>query len=107
MPKKAFAPTSTFVTETGNHFISSRRTIMKSTGIVRKVDELGRIVVPMELRKTMDIKEKDPIEIFTDGDSIILRKYTDSCIFCGNADDVRRFEGKIVCKDCLDKLKSI
>ncbi len=80
---------------------------MKSTGIVRKVDELGRIVVPMELRKTMDIKEKDPIEIFTDGDSIILRKYTDSCIFCGNGDDTQRFEGKIICKGCLDKLKNM
>ncbi len=79
---------------------------MKSTGIVRKVDELGRIVVPMELRKTMDIKEKDPIEIFTDGDSIILRKFSDSCIFCGNNEDAVRFEGKIICKGCLSKLKS-
>ena len=78
---------------------------MKFTGIVRKVDELGRIVVPMELRKTMDIKEKDPIEIFTDGDSIILRKYVDSCIFCGDSEDVVDFEGKIICKKCLAKLK--
>lgn len=78
---------------------------MKSTGIVRKVDELGRIVVPMELRKTMDIKEKDPIEIFTDGDSIILRKYTDTCIFCGDNENSVRFEGKIICKNCLKKLK--
>lgn len=78
---------------------------MKSTGIVRKVDELGRIVVPMELRKTLDIKEKDPIEIFTDGDSIILRKYTDSCIFCGDNENAVRFEGKIICKNCLNKLK--
>lgn len=78
---------------------------MKSTGIVRKVDELGRIVVPMELRKIMDIKEKDPIEIFTEGDSIILRKYTDSCIFCGDTENSVRFEGKIICKNCLDKIK--
>lgn len=80
---------------------------MKSTGIVRKVDELGRIVVPMELRKTMDIKEKDPIEIFTDGDSIILRKYTDSCVFCGDNENTVRFEGKVVCKNCLAKLKEL
>ncbi len=79
---------------------------MKSTGIVRKVDELGRIVVPMELRKTMDIKEKDPIEIFTEGDNIILRKFTDACIFCGGSDNAIRYEGKIVCKKCLDKLKA-
>lgn len=78
---------------------------MKSTGIVRKVDELGRIVVPMELRKIMDIKEKDPIEIFTDGDCIILKKFTDSCIFCGSAENAVRYEGKIICKDCLTKLK--
>lgn len=79
---------------------------MKSTGIVRKVDELGRIVVPMELRKTMDIKEKDPIEIFTDGDNIILRKFTDTCIFCGADENAIRYEGKIVCKSCLEKLKA-
>ncbi len=78
---------------------------MKSTGIVRKVDELGRIVVPMELRKTMDIKEKDPIEIYTEGDSIILRKYTSSCIFCGSNQNSVNFEGKIICKTCLDKIK--
>lgn len=78
---------------------------MKSTGIVRKVDELGRIVVPMELRKTMDIKEKDPIEIFTDGDTIVLRKFTDSCVFCGDTESAVRFEGKLICKSCLDKIK--
>ncbi len=80
---------------------------MKSTGIVRKVDELGRIVVPMELRKIMDIKEKDPIEIFTEGDSIILKKYTDSCVFCGDSENVVRFDAKIVCRNCLDKLKQL
>ena len=80
---------------------------MKSTGIVRKVDELGRIVVPMELRKTMDIKETYPIEICTDGDSIILRKFTDSCVFCGDSEDTVRFEGKVICKKCLAKLKEI
>lgn len=78
---------------------------MKSTGIVRRVDELGRIVVPMELRKTLNIKEKDPIEIFTEGDTIILRKYADGCIFCGDNENAVRYEGKIICKSCLDKLK--
>ena len=55
---------------------------MKSTGIIRKVDELGRIVIPMELRKSMDIKEKDPLEIFTDQGSIVLKKYSNTCVFC-------------------------
>ena len=58
---------------------------MKSMGIVRKVDELGRVVLPMELRKTMDINEKDPLEIFVDGSSIVLKKYEPACIFCTQA----------------------
>ena len=78
---------------------------MKSTGIVRKVDELGRIVLPIEIRKTMDIKEKDSIEIFTDADQIILRKYQPSCIFCGDADNIVYFNGKRVCANCIEKLK--
>ena len=61
---------------------------MKSTGIVRKVDELGRIVLPIELRRTLGIEEKDRIEIFVDGESIILRKYQPACIFCDNAKDI-------------------
>ncbi len=62
---------------------------MKSTGIVRKVDELGRIVLPVELRRTMDIAEKDALEIYVDGNSIVLRKYRPSCIFCDSTKDVR------------------
>ncbi|MBO5280854.1 MAG: AbrB/MazE/SpoVT family DNA-binding domain-containing protein [Clostridia bacterium] len=80
---------------------------MKSTGIVRKVDELGRIVLPMEIINTMDIKEKDAIEIFTDEDTIILKKYQPSCIFCGNADNAVFFGGKRVCRGCLDQIKNI
>lgn len=78
---------------------------MKSTGIVRKIDELGRIVLPMEIRKTLDIKEKDAVEIYTDDDKIILMKYHPACIFCGDADDVIFFGGKRVCRTCLGKLK--
>lgn len=67
---------------------------MKSTGIVRKVDELGRIVLPVELRRTMDIAEKDALEIYVDGNSIVLRKYRPSCIFCDSTKDVRTFRGR-------------
>ena len=56
---------------------------MKSTGIVRKIDELGRVVIPMEIRNTMGINSRDAMEIFVDGDKIILRKYGTSCVFCG------------------------
>jgi transcriptional pleiotropic regulator of transition state genes len=75
---------------------------MKSTGIVRKVDELGRIVIPIELRRTLSIEEKDAMEIYVDNDRIIFRKYQPSCacIFCGNASEVTRFKGKNICKDC-------
>ena len=77
---------------------------MKSIGIVRKVDELGRVVLPIELRRTLGISEKDPLEIFVDGDKIILKKYETACIFCGNTNDVIEFKDKNVCSDCLKEL---
>lgn len=73
---------------------------MKATGMVRKVDELGRVVLPIELRRTMGIEEKDPVEIFVDGDRIILKKYEPACVFCGNASEVQHFHGKMVCSEC-------
>ena len=79
---------------------------MKSTGIVRKVDELGRIVLPIELRRSLDISEKDALEIYVDGDKIILRKDQDACVFCGSAKNLIDFKGRKLCADCLGKLKS-
>ena len=81
--------------------------MIKATGIVRKVDELGRIVLPIELRRTLAINIKDPIEIYVDGDSIILKKYQPTCIFCGNAEDVVRLHDKNVCKNCIEELKEL
>lgn len=80
---------------------------MKSIGIVRKIDELGRIVLPKELRNTMKIKEGDPIEIYVDGQSIILKKYEPDCIFCGQAKDVISYENKNICRPCISKIKRI
>ncbi len=77
---------------------------MKSTGIVRKVDELGRVVLPMELRRSLGIAIKDSLEIYVDGSSIILKKYEPACIFCNEADDVINYKGKIICRECLAKL---
>ena len=74
---------------------------MKSPGIVRKVDELGRIVLPIELRRTLGIEEKDRIEIFVDGESIILRKYQPACISCDGAADIINDKGKNICPDCI------
>ena len=78
---------------------------MKSTGIVRKVDELGRIVLPIEMRRPLDIAERAALEIFVDGDSIILRKYQPACIFCENTKDIITFKGKNVCPECISKLR--
>lgn len=71
--------------------------IVKSTGVVRRVDELGRIVLPMELRKEMDIKEKDALEIYVDKESIILKKYAPGCILCGEISNAKYFQGKRIC----------
>ena len=78
---------------------------MKSTGGVRKVDELGRIVLPKELRTILGIDVKDSIEIFTDGDKIVLQKYQPACTFCNNANDVIYFNGKRICAECVAKIK--
>lgn len=80
---------------------------MKSTGIVRKVDELGRIVLPIELRRTLNIDEKDSLEIYVDGSSVILRKYEPSCVFCGDAGDVLTYKGKNICRSCLQEMSKL
>lgn len=77
---------------------------MKSTGVVRKMDQLGRIVIPMELRRTLNIEEGDGLEIYTEGEQIILKKYAPACIFCGEAKEVINFKGKNICKTCLKEL---
>jgi AbrB family transcriptional regulator, transcriptional pleiotropic regulator of transition state genes len=77
---------------------------MKSTGMVRRTDELGRIVLPIELRRTLDIAYKDGLEIFTDNNCIILRKYQPACVFCGNASKITNFKGKNICQECLTSL---
>ena len=75
---------------------------MKSAGIVRKMDQLGRIVIPVEVRRTFDIQETDSLEIYVDNDRITLRKYEPTCIcvFCGSSDDVISYKGKSVCSNC-------
>ncbi|MGM9613838.1 MAG: AbrB/MazE/SpoVT family DNA-binding domain-containing protein, partial [Butyricicoccus sp.] len=75
-------------------------------GIVRKVDELGRIVLPIELRRTLDIEVKDALEIYVDGAQIILKKYEPACIFCGNAKDIVNYKGKNICRECLAEMAS-
>ena len=78
---------------------------MKSTGIVRRVDEVGRIVLPMEIRKSLNIDTRDPVEIFVDSNQIILRKYEPACIFCNQSEDTVVYKGKNICAKCLAELK--
>ena len=77
---------------------------MKSTGIVRKVDELGRIVLPKELRYILNINEKDPVEIFMEDNTIILKKYEPACLFCNNTDSAAQYKGYNICGKCLKAL---
>jgi AbrB family transcriptional regulator, transcriptional pleiotropic regulator of transition state genes len=80
---------------------------VQSIGVVRKLDQLGRIVIPMELRKSLDIQQKDDIEIFVSSEGIVLRKYHPVCVFCGESEDVLSVQDKLVCKHCLSELKSL
>ncbi len=77
---------------------------MKSTGIVRRVDELGRVVIPIEIRNQFGIAEKDPIEIYVDGSNIILRKFEQNCIFCGNTKNLSEYKGKLICDKCSEQI---
>lgn len=78
---------------------------MKSTGIIRKTDNLGRIVLPIEIRRKLGITSDDSVEIFIDEDRIVLRKYEPACIFCGNVDKVSLFKGKLLCSECINLIK--
>lgn len=80
---------------------------MKSTGIVRPLDSLGRVVLPIELRRVLGLKPKDPVEIFVDGDYILLKKYQPSCVFCESMEDITVYNGKNVCAECADKISKL
>lgn len=80
---------------------------MKSTGIIRKVDDLGRIVLPIELRRTLDIAERDELEIYMENDQIILRKYEPACLFCGADRKLASYNGKNVCRDCIKNMMEL
>lgn len=80
---------------------------MKSTGIIRRVDELGRVVIPMEIRNQFNIIEKDPIEIYVEGSCIVLKKYEPNCIFCGNTKNLVEYKDKLVCDKCTSLLNSL
>lgn len=80
---------------------------MKSTGIIRRMDELGRVVIPIEIRNQFNIVEKDPIEIYVDGSSIVLRKFEPNCIFCGNTKNLLTYSDKLICEKCATKISNL
>ena len=77
---------------------------MKATGIVRQIDDLGRVVIPKELRKTMNLKRKDSLEIFVEKDNIIFTKYEKGCIFCGDLSNTFEYAGRTICKNCYEDM---
>lgn len=79
---------------------------MHDTGIVRRVDDLGRIVIPMELRRTLGINVKDPMAIYVEGERIILTKHKDSCAICGATEDVMQVKDRPVCAGCISEIKT-
>lgn len=81
---------------------------MKSTGIIRDVDKMGRVVIPKEIRNQLNIKsDVDSLEIFMDGDSIVLRKYKPTCFFCDTLEETVNYNGYSVCVNCIEKLKNL
>ncbi len=80
---------------------------MKSTGIVRKVDELGRIVLPVEIRRRLDIGERDELEVYLDDDKVVLKKYEPSCVFCASTCSLVNYHGRNVCMECIHRLNEI
>ena len=80
---------------------------MKATGMIRQLDPLGRVVLPIELRRTLDIGPKDMLEIFVEGTSVILHKYEPDCLFCGSSRDLISYKDKMICVRCLKEMKQL
>lgn len=80
---------------------------MKSTGIIRRVDELGRVVIPIEIRNQFHIAERDPMEVYVEGSSIILKKFEETCIFCDNKENLLKYNNKLICKKCSEKISDL
>ena len=80
---------------------------MKTTGMIRQLDALGRVVLPIELRRTLDINTRDMLEILVEGNSISLRKYEPNCLFCGSSSGLTPYKDKQICKRCLSEIRSL
>ena len=84
--------------------IRFRRMDMKTTGMTRPVDQLGRVVIPKEIRNELNVAEGDRLEIWMDGDTVLMRKYEPHCVFCEETEDLIEFEGRLICKKCASKI---
>jgi transcriptional pleiotropic regulator of transition state genes len=78
--------------------------MLKSTGVVRRLDDLGRVVMPKELRRTLGIDAGDPVEFFVDGERVVIKKYTPGCMLCGSLEQLHTIEGKQICMECRIKI---
>ncbi len=96
----------TYKTKVLFNFFKSKVKTMKAIGCIRQIDKLGRLVLPMDIRKSLDIKDGvDFVEFFMDNDNIIIRKYRPACVFCNSSDDIVSYKNKNICKSCLNELK--
>lgn len=77
---------------------------MKSTGIIRRIDELGRVVIPSEIRNQLSLEEKDSVEIYVDGSRVILKKFEPNCLFCNSTKNLKNYKGKLICDKCAEKI---
>jgi len=80
---------------------------MKSTGMVRKIDPLGRLVIPIEVRRVLGLKENEPVEMFVSGKQVIVQKYEASCITCGSTENIIKFNERNLCDACIEKIKKL
>ena len=80
---------------------------MKTTGLVRNLDEMGRLVLPKELRRKLGLQEREPVEFFIDGQQIVIKKHQKTCVFCGADDNLLQFKEKTVCESCVGDLHLI
>lgn len=81
--------------------------IVKSTGIIRRVDDLGRVVIPKEIRSSLEVNEKDQVEFFVEGNNVIIQKYEEKCCFCGSTDNLCEYKSKLICKNCFSNIKNL
>lgn len=81
--------------------------LMKDTGVVRKIDPLGRLVIPIEVRRELGLNENEPVEMYVENKRVIIEKYNPSCLICGETENVKKINEKSICDSCINKIKEL